>query len=114
MFVALSVLLAAACAVPGTAKVLGLPRMRKAAAHFGIPWRRYQLIGMAELAAAAGVLAGLWWHWLGLAAASGMTLLLIGALASHRRAGDSIKETTAAVVALLIAVAYLAVAAVHV
>jgi hypothetical protein len=74
--------------------------MRKAAAHFGIPWRGYQLIGMAELAAAAGVLAGLWWHWLGLAAASGMTLLLIGALASHRRAGDSIKETTAAVVAL--------------
>jgi hypothetical protein len=88
--------------------------MRKAAAHFGIPWRGYQLIGMAELAAAAGVLAGLWLHWLGLAAASGMTLLLIGALASHRRAGDSIKETTAAVVALLIAVAYLAVAAVHV
>ena len=33
--------------------------MRHAAAHFGIPWSRYQLIGVTELAAAGGVLAGL-------------------------------------------------------
>ena len=113
MFIALSSLLAAVCLVPGVAKVFGQPRMRKAAAHFGIPWRGYQLIGMAELAAAGGVLAGVWWHALGLAAASGMALLLIGALASHRRAGDTIKETTPALVALAIAAAYLAAAALH-
>jgi hypothetical protein len=113
VFVALSLLLAAACLVPGMAKVLGQPRMRKPAAHFGIPWRGYQLIGVAELAAAGGVLAGLWWHALGLAAASGMALLLIGALASHRRAGDTIKETTPALIAFAIAAAYLAVAALH-
>jgi hypothetical protein len=33
--------------------------MRHPAAHFGIPWRRYQLIGAAELAAGAGILIGL-------------------------------------------------------
>ena len=41
--------------------------------------------------------------------AGGLALLLLGALASHRRAGDTIKETTPALVAL--AAVYLAVAA---
>jgi uncharacterized membrane protein YphA (DoxX/SURF4 family) len=113
MYVALSVLLAAVCLAPGLAKVLGLPRMRQAAAHFGISWRSYQLIGVAELAAAAGVLAGLLWHVLGLAAASGMVLLLIGALVSHQRAGDRIKEAAPALVAFVIAAVYLAVPALH-
>jgi uncharacterized membrane protein YphA (DoxX/SURF4 family) len=110
MFLALSLLLAAACLVPGSAKVMGSPRMRKAAAHFHIPWRGYQLIGAAELAAAAGVLVGLWWHPLGIAAAAGMVLLLTGALIAHRRAGDAAKEAGAALLALVITVAYLAVA----
>lgn len=113
MFTAVSLLLAAACLLPATAKLLGHPKMRTSAAHFGIPWPGYQLIGMAELAAAAGVIAGLRWRPLGLAAASGMVLLLIGAQASHRRAGDSFKETTPALVALLIAAAYLAIAVPH-
>ena len=110
MFLALSLLLAAACVVPGSAKLLAHPKMRKAAAHFRIPWPGYRLIGVAELAAAAGVLAGLWWHPLGVAAAAGMVLLLIGALLSHRRAGDAAKEAAAAWIALAITVAYLATA----
>lgn len=107
MFLALSLLLAAACLVPGTAKVRGHPRMRKAAAHFQIPWRGYQLIGVAELAAAVGVLTGLWWHPLGVAAAAGMVVLLAGALIAHRRAGDAAKEAGAALLALAITIAYL-------
>ena len=113
MYVALSVVLAAVCLMPGMAKILGLPKMRESAAHFGIPWRAYRLIGVAELAAATGVLAGLFWHVLGLAAASGMALLLIGALASHRRAGDALREAVPAVVALAVAALYLAVPALH-
>jgi len=84
--------------------------MRKSAAHFGIPWPRYRLIGVAELAAAAGILAGLWWHPLGVAAAAGMALLLIGALISHRHAADSGKEMGPALVALALTIAYLAIA----
>jgi hypothetical protein len=110
MFIAVSLLLAAACLLPATAKLLGHPKMRTSAAHFGIPWRGYQLIGAAELAAVAGVMAGLRWHALGLAAAIGMILLLIGALLTHRRAGDAVKETTPAVVALIFTAGYLAVA----
>jgi hypothetical protein len=48
---------------------------------------------------------------IGLAVAGGLALLLLGALASHRRAGDTIKETTPALAA--IATVYLAVAALH-
>ena len=110
MFVTISLLLAAVCLLPAAGKLLGHPKMRQSAQHFGIPWPGYRLIGVAELAAAAGILAGLWWHPLGLAAASAMTLLLIGALATHRRAADSGKEMAPALVALVIAVAYLAIA----
>ncbi len=110
MFVALSVLLAAACLVPAIAKLKSHPKMLASANHFSIPLARYRLIGAAELAAAVGALAGLFSTALGLAAASGMTLLLIGALATHRRAGDSLKHTAPAVVALAISLAYLAAA----
>ena len=37
--------------MPGLAKVLGQPRNRKAAAHFGLPWRGPQFLGIAEFAA---------------------------------------------------------------
>jgi len=110
MFIALSVLLALACLAPAAAKLSAHPKMQEAAKHFGIPWSRYRLIGAAELAAAIGVVAGLWWHPLGLAAAAGMAALLIGALITHRRAGDSVKEAAAALVALVIVIAYLVIA----
>lgn len=108
MFLALSLLLAVACLVPGSAKLAAHPKMRNAAVHFRIPWRGYRLIGVAELAGAAGAVAGLWWHLLGVAAAAGMIVLLTGALLAHRRAGDAGKETTPALLTLAITIAYLA------
>jgi uncharacterized membrane protein YhaH (DUF805 family) len=110
MFVALSVLLAIACLIPASAKLSAHPKMQESARHFGIPWSRYRLIGVAELAAAAGVLAGLWWHPIGVAAAAGMAALLIGAVVTHRRAGDSGKEAAPALLILVIAVVYLVIA----
>jgi hypothetical protein len=88
----------------------GLVRLDRPAAHFGMPWSRYQLIGVTELAAAGGVLAGLWWHSLGVAAAAGMALLLLGAVSTHRRAADGGKDMAPALLALAITIAYLAVA----
>lgn len=110
MFVVLSVLLVVACLVPAAGKVAGHPKMRHAAAHFGIAWHRYRLIGVAELAAAIGVLIGLFWRPAGFLAAAGMTLLLLGALVAHRRAHDSIREVVPALGALAIAIGYLAAA----
>jgi uncharacterized membrane protein YphA (DoxX/SURF4 family) len=109
VFVTVSALLAAVCLLTEAGKILGHPKMRQSAAHFGISWPRYQLIGVAELAAAVGVLIGLWWHPLGLAAAAGMALLLLGAVITHRRAADSGKEMAPALLALAITLAYLAI-----
>jgi uncharacterized membrane protein YphA (DoxX/SURF4 family) len=110
MFITISLLMAAACLLPAAGKLTGQPKMRQSAKHFGIPWPRYRLIGVAELVAAAGILIGLWWHPLGLAAAAGMALLLLGALITHRRAGDSAKEMAPALLALAVTIAYLAIA----
>ena len=52
----------------------------------------------------------LWWHPLGVAAAAGMALLLLGAVITHRRAAHSRKETAPALLTLAITVAYLAIA----
>ena len=109
MFVTISLLLAAACLLPAAAKLAGHPKMQQSAAHFGISWPSYRLIGAAELAAVAGILIGLWWHPLGVAAAAGMALLLLGAIITHRKAADSAKEMAPALLALLLTLAYLAI-----
>ena len=106
MLVTLSLLLVAVCLIPAAAKLAGHPTMRQSADHFGIAWRRYRLIGVAELAAAVGVLV---WRPAGLLAAAGMILLLIGALITHRRAHDSIREALPALLALAVSGMYLAV-----
>lgn len=110
MFVAISLLLILACAVPASAKLAGAPAVRESAAHFGIPWDRYRLISVPELAAAAGVLAGLWLHPLGVAAACGMAVLLIAALVAHSRERDDLKTMAPALVAAVITAAYLVIA----
>ena len=110
MLVAVSLLLVLASVIPASAKLEGAPAVRESAAHFGIPWNRYRLISVPELAAAAGVLAGLWLHPLGVAAACGMAVLLAAALVAHGRARDDIKTMAPAVVAAVITAAYLIVA----
>lgn len=110
MFVALSLLLALACIGPAAAKLAGAPAVRESSAHFGIPWNRYRLISVPELAAAIGVLAGLRVHAFGVAAACGMAILLIAALIAHRTAKDSIVTAAPALAAFVITAAYLAVA----
>jgi len=109
MFITVSLLLVVACLVPATAKLAGHPKMRHAADHFGIAWRRYRLIGVAELAAAVGVLVGLVWRPAGLLAAAGMVVLLIGAVITHRRAHDNVREALPALLALAVSATYLAV-----
>ena len=110
MFVVFSLLLTIACLGPAVGKLLGHPKVRKAAAHFGVPWPQYRLIAIPELAAAGGILAGLYWRPVGVAAGLGMALLLLGALAFHRRAHDPRREALPALTALGVTAAYLAVA----
>jgi hypothetical protein len=47
-----------------------------------------RFIGLAELAAAVGLVVGIWWQPLGIAAAVGVAVLLLGAVAYHVKWGD--------------------------
>lgn len=105
----LSGLLALVLLAAGGAKLVGTGRMRQGAERFGMPWPRYRLIGVLEVAAVIGILAGLAWRPPGLAAGVGTAALMVGALAYHRRASDPLREMSGAVVTLAFAVGYLAV-----
>ena len=110
MLTIMSLALAAAGFIPASGKLLGHPKMHASAAHFGIAWRRYQLIGVAELVAAAGVLGGLYWRPVGVAAGLGLALLLLGAVYSHLRVHDRGPDLLPALAVMAIDAAYLAVA----
>jgi hypothetical protein len=57
------------------------------------------MIGALELGAVAGMLVGLSWPPIGVAAAIGSALLLLGAIGFHARASDSAADTAPAVIA---------------
>lgn len=56
--------------------------------HMNLSHGLVRFIGLAEVAAAAGLVIGIWWRPLGIAAAIGMAVLLIGATGFHAKAGD--------------------------
>jgi hypothetical protein len=58
-----------------------------------------------ELAGVAGVLIGLLWAPIGIAAAIGLALLSIGAVAVHMRAADRLADTAPAVIGIALAAA---------
>ncbi len=90
--VVLSSMLAALFAVLGVAKVLRQSSMIARTERLGFSVRAIQGIGALELAGAAGLVAGMFWLPVGVAAAVGLVALLVGAAVSHRRAGDGVKE----------------------
>ncbi|MFD7406014.1 DoxX family protein [Streptomyces sp. NPDC059866] len=47
-----------------------------------------RFIGVCELIAAVGLVAGIWWQPLGIAAATGVAVLLLGAIGHHLKWGD--------------------------
>lgn len=109
MFIAtlvLSALLAVAYVGAGASKVAGTKAMVEAAESHGFTKGHYQVIGLLEVAGAAGLVIGLWWAPLGIAAAAGLTLLMIGAVVVHVRAKEKFAMAAPALVlAILSAVA---------
>ncbi|RZQ66038.1 DoxX family protein [Amycolatopsis suaedae] len=90
-FVVMSLVLGALFLFVGLTKVLRQQRMVDSAEHLGFSVRAYQAIGALEIGATAGLVVGLFWRPLGIAAAAGLALLLIGAVIAHVRAGDEAK-----------------------
>lgn len=92
MFIAaviLSLIVAVAAVGAGMPKVLlkgDVPTQLQQ--HFGLSEGLVRFIGLAELAAAVGLVIGLFWQPLGIAAAAGFAILMLGAIGYHAKAGD--------------------------
>ncbi len=89
----------------GSSKVAKVKMQQDNAAHLGFTIAAYQRIGTLQIAGAIGLVIGLWVAPLGIAAATGLTLMMIGAVGFHLRAKDKAAlYAPAAVLALLAAV----------
>jgi hypothetical protein len=105
--IVLAVLLAAVFLLVGSAKLAAVPAMREAAAHVGMTVTHYRLLGALEVAAAVGLLAGLRFTALGVAASAGLVLLMVGAVVVHLRSGDPATRCLPAVVVGVLAAVHL-------
>jgi hypothetical protein len=103
--VVVTALLAAMLGFAAVIKIAGVRQSLAIRDHLGLSPGQWRIIGSLELAAVAGVLAGLAWPPIGVAAAIGAALLLFGAIGFHVRASDSAAETAPAVIGLGLAVA---------
>jgi uncharacterized membrane protein YphA (DoxX/SURF4 family) len=103
MTTTVAVALAALFLLSGTTKVVPNPASVATREKLAVPGTVWSLLGAAELAGAAGVLVGLSVRPLGIAAAVGLVLVGLGALAAHGRAKDGLIHAAPAVVALVLA-----------
>ena len=55
----------------------------------GVPLEYISLVAACEFAGAIGLLVGIWWPPVGVAAGIGLVLYFVGAIVSHLRVGDS-------------------------
>ena len=100
-----TLLLAALFTFSSSIKLLGVPKSLAIRDHLGVAPTHWRIIGGLELAGVAGVLAGLVWAPIGIAAATGLALLSIGAVAFHLRASDRIADMVPAVIGIALGVA---------
>jgi len=54
----------------------------------GVPLKYFPLLAACEFAGASGLVVGIWWPPIGIAAGIGLVLYFVGAIVSHLRVGD--------------------------
>lgn len=109
MFIAAAIvagLLALVLAASGQAKLAKNPQVMQGMATVGVPEDRVWLLSIAEIAGAIGLVAGLFWWPIGVAAAVGVIFYFAGAVGAHIRVKDTANIAIPAVI-LLVAVAAL-------
>jgi len=85
----ISLLLAALLVFAAIRKLSHRPEVVAAYRRAGVPEERLNLLAWILLAAAAGLVAGLAWAPIGLAAGAGLVVYFLVAIGSHIRAGDA-------------------------
>ncbi|MFD6425132.1 DoxX family protein [Streptomyces sp. NPDC060198] len=91
MFVTLAVVAALMTAVllaSAWAKFTRPTRLVDQMTTLGLPYGMLPFLGIVQIAGAGGLVVGLWWGPLGIAAATGLALYFAGAVATHLRVKD--------------------------
>jgi hypothetical protein len=99
-------LLVVAFAALGSAKLAAVPAMRAKAEHVGFSVAAYRRIGLLEVLAVLGILVGAAVPVIGALAATGLVVLLGGAVVTHLRNGDGLREVAPALVLGAVTVAF--------
>ncbi|MGV0742706.1 DoxX family protein [Mycolicibacterium sp. XJ870] len=89
----------------GVAAVLNifyLEEARKNGQRLGLSPARSRFIGYCQLAGVIGLVGGLFWRPLAIAAAIGFLVMMVLAVLAHRRVGDSFALTVPAIVIFLL------------
>jgi hypothetical protein len=95
-----SIVLALVLALTALATFAGREAVRRGIIDVGFPPSLAWLLGLAQLAGAAGIVAGLWWQPLAIAASAGLVLYFLGAVGAHMRVGHPRRTGPSAVILL--------------
>jgi len=88
-YLVITIVLAAMVMFSGIGKIRRDPRIVQVIHEvIGVPLKYFPLLAACEFAGALGVVLGIWWPWLGVAAGIGLVLYFVGAVVSHLRVGD--------------------------
>jgi hypothetical protein len=89
--VVVTVLLAFASFGSAMGKLQDVPQIRELLASVGVE-SKGRTLAFIQLAGVVGLLVGLFWAPIGIAAAAGLTLYYLGAMVAHARAGHPVKQ----------------------
>jgi len=85
----LSILLAALLMYSGIGKLRRVPRIVQVIHELvGVPMNYFPLLSACEFAGAVGLVLGIWWPAVGVAAGVGLVVYFVGAIVAHLRVGD--------------------------
>src|SRR5579864_6348127 len=107
-YLVITIVLAAIVTFSGIRKIRHDPRIVQVIHELiGVPLKYFPSLAACEFAGALGVVLGIWWPLLGMAAGIGLVIYFLGASVSHLRVGD-VKGIGPAAFMLVVAAAALA------
>jgi len=88
-YLLITILFAAMVAFSGLGKIRRDPRIVHVIHEVvGVPLKYFALLAACEFAGGLGLVLGIWWPSLGVAAGIGLVIYFVGATVSHLRVGD--------------------------
>jgi uncharacterized membrane protein YphA (DoxX/SURF4 family) len=88
-YLVVAIVLAAMVLFSGVGKLRNDPHIVKVIHEtVGVPMKYFPLLAACEIAGAVGLVLGIWWPILGIAAATGLVIYFVGAVVSHVQVND--------------------------